>query len=84
MCAGSKAARAQLSRGATYLLKWNTILLGCLLFWFRFTLCTTIILVPQSLAIRGFEADQMGPPSSERGAAHSSWIYGGALATAQI
>src|SRR6202030_851212 len=44
----------------SYLLKWNTILLGCLLFWFRFTLCTTIILIPQSLAIRGFEADQIG------------------------
>src|SRR5258708_4186295 len=44
-----------------YLLRWNTILLGCLLFWFRFTLCTTIILVPQSLAIRGLEADQIGP-----------------------
>src|ERR1700728_3340678 len=44
-----------------YLLKWNTVLLGCLLFWFRFTLCTTIILIPQSLAIRGFEADQVGP-----------------------
>ena len=44
-----------------YLLKWNTILLGLLLFWFRFTLCTTIILIPQSLAIRGFEADQIGP-----------------------
>jgi DHA2 family multidrug resistance protein len=44
-----------------YLLKWNTILLGCLLFWFRFTLCTTIILIPQSLGIRGFEADQIGP-----------------------
>jgi DHA2 family multidrug resistance protein len=44
-----------------YLLRWNTILLGCLLFWFRFTLCTTIILIPQSLAIRGFEADQIGP-----------------------
>src|SRR5271170_3067521 len=44
-----------------YLLKWNTILLGCLLFWFRFTLCTTIILIPQSLAIHGFEADQIGP-----------------------
>ena len=44
-----------------YLLKWNTVLLGCLLFWFRFTLCTTIILIPQSLAIRGFEADQIGP-----------------------
>ena len=44
-----------------YLTKWNTILLGCLLFWFRFTLCTTIILIPQSLAIHGFEADQIGP-----------------------
>jgi DHA2 family multidrug resistance protein len=44
-----------------YLLKWNTILLGCLLFGFRFTLCTTIILIPQSLAIHGFEADQIGP-----------------------
>src|ERR1700733_4073938 len=44
-----------------YLLKWNTILLGCLLSWFRFTLCTTIILIPQALAVRGFEADQIGP-----------------------
>ena len=44
-----------------YLLKWNTLLLGSLLFWFRFTLCTTIILVPQALAIRGFEPDQIGP-----------------------
>src|ERR1700723_4674772 len=31
-----------------YLWKWNTILLGTLLFWFRFTLTSTIILVPQS------------------------------------
>src|SRR6201982_3950686 len=44
-----------------YLLKWNTVLLGALLFWFRFTLCTTIILVPQALAIRGFEPDEIGP-----------------------
>ena len=44
-----------------YLLKRNTMLLGTLLFWFRFTLCTTIILVPQALAIRGFEPDQIGP-----------------------
>ena len=44
-----------------YLWQWNTILLGMLLFWFRFTLTGTIILVPQSLAIRGFEADQIGP-----------------------
>ena len=44
-----------------YLWKWDTVLLGSLLFWFRFTLCTTIILVPQSLAIRGFEPNQIGP-----------------------
>jgi len=44
-----------------YLFKWNTMLLGSLLFLFRFTLCTTIILVPQALAIRGFEPDQIGP-----------------------
>ncbi|HTD55896.1 MAG TPA: MFS transporter [Silvibacterium sp.] len=44
-----------------YLWSWNTVLLGSLLFWFRFTLVLTIILIPQSLAIRGFEADQIGP-----------------------
>ena len=44
-----------------YLWKWNTLLLGSLLFWFRFTLTGTIILIPESLAIRGFEADQIGP-----------------------
>jgi len=44
-----------------YLWKRNTVLLGTLLFWFRFTLVGTIILIPQSLAIRGFEADQIGP-----------------------
>src|SRR5271165_2542020 len=43
-----------------YLWKWNTVLLGSLLFWFRFTLTLTIILIPQSLAIHGFEADQIG------------------------
>jgi len=44
-----------------YLWRWNTVLLGSLLFWFRFTLVGTIILIPQSLAIHGFEADQIGP-----------------------
>jgi MFS transporter, DHA2 family, multidrug resistance protein len=44
-----------------YLWKLNTVLLGSLLFWFRFTLTLTIILIPQSLAIRGFEANQIGP-----------------------
>jgi MFS transporter, DHA2 family, multidrug resistance protein len=44
-----------------YLWQWNTVLLGILLYWFRFTLTGTIILIPQSLAIHGFEADQIGP-----------------------
>ncbi len=44
-----------------YLRQWNTILLGTGLFFFRFFLVTTIILIPQSLAIHGFEPDQIGP-----------------------
>ena len=35
--------------------------LGLDCFLFRFCLVTTIILVPQSLAIHGFEANQIGP-----------------------
>src|SRR5713101_2015567 len=62
LCALAQRLRAPNALVALpYLLKWNTLLLGCLLFWFRFTLCTTIILVPQALAIRGFEPDQIGP-----------------------
>ena len=44
-----------------YLRQWNTVLLAIGLFLFRFCLVTTIILVPQSLGIHGFEADQIGP-----------------------
>ena len=44
-----------------YLRRWNTILLGIALFFFRFCLVSTIILIPQSLAIQGFIADQIGP-----------------------
>lgn len=44
-----------------YLRKWNTLLLGIALILFRFCLLTTILLVPQSLAMHGFEADQIGP-----------------------
>jgi DHA2 family multidrug resistance protein len=44
-----------------YLRKWNTVLLGLTLIVFRFCLLATIILIPQSLAIHGFEADQIGP-----------------------
>ena len=44
-----------------FLGKRNILLLGIGLFLFRFTLLGTIVLVPQSLAIHGFEADQIGP-----------------------
>src|SRR6202007_1821667 len=44
-----------------YLRQWNTILLGVALFFFRFCLVSTIILIPQSLAVQGFVADQIGP-----------------------
>src|SRR6516165_5397278 len=44
-----------------YLRQWNTVLLGVGLGFFRFFLLATIILIPQALAIHGFEADQIGP-----------------------
>ena len=44
-----------------YVRQWNTQLLGIGLFLFRFCLVTTIILVPQSLLIQGFEPEQIGP-----------------------
>ena len=44
-----------------YLRQWNTSILGLGLMLFRFCLLSTIILVPQMLAIHGFEADQIGP-----------------------
>jgi DHA2 family multidrug resistance protein len=44
-----------------FLRRWNTIILGLTLILFRFCLLSTIVLVPQSLSIHGFEADQIGP-----------------------
>jgi MFS transporter, DHA2 family, multidrug resistance protein len=44
-----------------YLRQWNTILLGLGLILFRFCLLATIVLIPQSLATHGLEADQIGP-----------------------
>jgi len=44
-----------------FLLQRNTLLSGSALILFRFCLLATIILVPQSLSIHGFEADQFGP-----------------------
>jgi len=45
--AGSEATRSESSGALPYLLKWNTLLLGTLLFWFRFTLCTTSFWSPR-------------------------------------
>src|ERR1700722_8807326 len=44
-----------------FLRRWNTLVLGVALIFFRFCLLSTIILVPQSLSIHGFESDQIGP-----------------------
>ena len=44
-----------------YLQKWNTVLLGIALFTFRFALLGTIVIIPQSLAMRGLDAAQYGP-----------------------
>jgi DHA2 family multidrug resistance protein len=44
-----------------YLRNWNMLLLGCSLFAFRFCLLATIIIIPQSLSVRGLDAAQFGP-----------------------
>jgi DHA2 family multidrug resistance protein len=44
-----------------YLRQWNSQLLGMCLILFRFCLLATVILVPQSLSIHGFEANQIAP-----------------------
>ena len=44
-----------------FLRQWNTILLGVALFAFRFALLATVIIIPQSLSVRGLDAQQYGP-----------------------
>jgi MFS transporter, DHA2 family, multidrug resistance protein len=44
-----------------YLRKWNTVLLAFALFSFRFVLLGTIVIIPQSLSVRGLDAGQLGP-----------------------
>lgn len=44
-----------------YLRQWNTILLAIALFTFRFVLLATILIIPQTLAVRGLDAEQLGP-----------------------
>jgi DHA2 family multidrug resistance protein len=44
-----------------YLRQWNTILLAVALFTFRFVLLATILIIPQTLSVRGLDAEQLGP-----------------------
>ena len=44
----------------SFLRQWNTILLGVALFAFRFALLATVIIIPQSLSVRGLDAQQYG------------------------
>jgi DHA2 family multidrug resistance protein len=44
-----------------YLGQWNTLLLGAALMSFRFVLLATIIVIPQSLSVRGLDASQFAP-----------------------
>ena len=44
-----------------YLRNWNTILLGFALFSFRFVLLATLVIIPQSMSVRGLDPEQFGP-----------------------
>ena len=44
-----------------YLGQWNTVLLGAALISFRFVLLVTIVIIPQSLSVRGLDAGQFAP-----------------------
>jgi MFS transporter, DHA2 family, multidrug resistance protein len=44
-----------------YLRDWNTTVLAVALFAFRFALLATIIIIPQSLSVRGLEVQQYAP-----------------------
>src|SRR5262245_54170424 len=44
-----------------YLRKWNTLVLGFGVFALRFCLLATALVIPQTLAVRGFDAAQLAP-----------------------
>jgi DHA2 family multidrug resistance protein len=44
-----------------FLRNWNTLVLGFGIFAFRFCLLATALVIPQTLAVRGFDAAQIGP-----------------------
>jgi DHA2 family multidrug resistance protein len=44
-----------------YLRNWNTVILGFGLYAFRFCLLATIVIIPQSLSVRGLDVAQFAP-----------------------
>src|SRR6185503_18543887 len=44
-----------------FLRKWTTLVLGFGIFAFRFCLLATALVIPQTLAVRGFDAAQLAP-----------------------
>ena len=44
-----------------YLRNWNTVILGFGLYAFRFCLLATILIIPQSLSVRGLDVAQFAP-----------------------
>jgi MFS transporter, DHA2 family, multidrug resistance protein len=44
-----------------FLRNWNTLVLGFGIFAFRFCLLATALVIPQTLAVRGLDAAQIGP-----------------------
>ena len=44
-----------------YLRSWNTVILGFGLYAFRFCLLATIVIIPQSLSVRGLDVAQFAP-----------------------
>src|SRR5262245_5558207 len=44
-----------------YLRRWNTLVLACGLFAFRFCLLATLVVIPQTLSVCGLDAAQFGP-----------------------
>src|SRR5215469_11793089 len=58
---GERLRRPNFLVDLPYLRNWNTILLGFALFSFRFVLLGTIVIIPQTLSVRGLDPEQLGP-----------------------
>ena len=58
---GKRLRRPNFLIDLPYLRNWNTILLGFALYSFRFVFLGTIVIIPQSLSVRGLDPEQLGP-----------------------